>query len=300
MKRSTLIAVASLLWLATAQVTLHAQRNTTPGLPWTYVVEDSIPDYATGPVWDSLEREIRGLYDTLGGGFYEIRYIYRVRFHPHLATILPGDSITVEVPRDPGVSERVTLGTAYKEQRVIRNGSHTYETGWFLSGFRSRDRPELRAAEMNLSEFDRRGRQPSSLDTGYNGDLNFFPSYYKIFGNGLRGSEHDDYGYIIQFVDDVWAPRVSSVADDRRVERALSAYPNPARGREVTVDMPDDWGSVPLTARVYGPDGALLGRSSRDPGARQRVALDADWPPGVYHVAFYRDGGRVAVARFVR
>ena len=290
--------ILSLLLAIVATPEALAQRNLTPGLPWTYIVEDSIPDRAKGPAWDSVEQGIRDVYATLDQRYNEIRHIYRVRFHPGLTTILPGDSIRVEVPRNPGESEIVTLGTATMYRRTTREGDHTFDSGWVIGGFRSNERPELRAATLTFTEGDNTRARPPDQDTFYLAQLKFFPEYFFLQG-GVRGGDTDEYGFMIQFVDSVWAPRISSLASDPAVELALRAYPNPA-SEEVTVDLPDDWATAPLSVRVYGPTGATVARRYCSPGARQSLAVEPTWPSGLYHAAFYRDGGRVAVARFVK
>ena len=275
-----------------------AQRNITPGLPFTYVVEDSIPDYARGPAWDSLEHRIRTYHARLDQRYNEIRYIYRIHCHPDLASITDQDSSTVQVPRNPGESELITLGRAGKYKDVVTVGNHTYEAGWVVSGFQTRQRPELTGATMLLSESDDTAAQPPSPDTTYWGFLKFFPEYYSIKG-GLRGSDGEAYAYLVQFVDSVWAPRIVSTAEVSPPELMLTAYPNPAR-EQVTVELPDDWATLPLSVRVYDPEGHLLARSYEAAARLHHLHLDAAWPNGLYHIAFYRDGGRVAVARVMK
>ena len=274
----------------------------TPGLPWTYVPAGEVPTYAIDTAY---ERHIRDVYAGFGDpDRYEILYLFRIRCHPHLAEVDSAGRLRVEVPRDPGVAEVLTLAGASVRVDSAQYGQYPrYPTGYTVGGFRCAecdDRPELRFAELALSEIDRTARPVDpSQDTSYTGDMKFAPDYYEIYP-APPGSDRDAWAYFVQFVDSVWHPRVSAVPTGRDAFADARAYPCPARaGGTLTVELPASWASAPVTLRVYAPSGALVAREVRAAARRHELRVGPGWPPGAYSVAVYRDGGRYGVLQFV-
>lgn len=267
-----------------AQVPAH---HMTQGLPWTVVDESELPPEA----FDSTYH--KAIIDYIGDNA-EIRYLFRVYFHPELTEII-GGKIYAEIPRDPGVSEIIS----WNRGRIDSSN---------VDGLGSSDRILYRG-----NESDHPSVSPISiitltyviaLDTSlnfypeaYNGLIQFGPATYELFG-GPNGAGAHRYGYFIQVVDSIYHPQVSSVREPfAKVQ--VSAYPNPCTDH-YTIEVPKPWQQKPSTLSIlHGSTGQIVFQNEIPPGQAEITLTDEtlhNLAPGFYTALIRREDGVGGVA----
>lgn len=205
-----------------AQVPAH---HMTPGLPWTVVDESELPPEAI----DSAT--YNSLVDFVNQSD-ELRYLFRVYFHPELTEIVDG-KISAELPRDPGVSEVVHWNRGrIDSSQLDGQGQEDYIR------YRGNDSSHPSLSPFSIFMLTYVIVSDTSLVSypeDYFGTIQFGPAYYALFG-GPTGTGAHRYGYFIQTVDSIYHPQVSSVRE-KISSIQLHAFPNPCRNN-FTINVP--------------------------------------------------------------
>ncbi|MFK8055753.1 MAG: hypothetical protein AB8F78_06495 [Saprospiraceae bacterium] len=294
----SLIRVAGVLLCTVVGLALHAQDFTTQGLPWTYVPNDQVPSYA---IDTAQERVVLDYFPQIPiYSDLEVRYLYRIHFHPLLTEFDSLDRITVELPRNPGESELVVVESGRLTEQIAIFRPDTFHRGYSVGGFRSQQAPELALIQVGVLLID--GTEyPGTQDSIVTGEIRLGPTTYVVHPNFV--GEADAWAYFAQFVDSIWHPPLVSSLEEVELPldaALLNVHPNPARsGSAVNVVVPPDWRNDAVSLRLYDPNGQQVQLTRRGPAATHQVELPEDCTAGVYTWTAYRLGGELAVGRVV-
>ncbi|MFK8057553.1 MAG: hypothetical protein AB8F78_15620 [Saprospiraceae bacterium] len=273
-----------------AQVPAH---HMTQGLPWTVVDESELPPEAL----DSTYRNI--LIDYVGDNA-EIRYLFRVYFHPELTEIID-DKIYAELPREPGITEIVNWNSGrIDSSQIDGTGNNDYI---YYRGNESSHPSISPSSFLNLSYVIGLDSSLGSYPEAYYGLINFAPASYELFG-GPPGSGAHRYGYFIQVVDSIYHPQVSSVREPLSKVQ-VSAYPNPCTNR-FTIDIPELWRQKLSTVTIFQRStGQMVVQNQLTLGQEQinfSEEVISGLTPGIYTAFLRREDGEggVAFTNFVK
>ncbi|MFK8057093.1 MAG: hypothetical protein AB8F78_13300 [Saprospiraceae bacterium] len=267
-----------------AQVPAH---HMTPGLPWTVVDESELPAEAFDSAYHNA------IIDYIGDNA-EIRYLFRVYFHPELTNLVDG-KIYAEIPRDPGVSEIIS----WNRGRIDSSN---------VDGLGNSDRILYRGNESDHPSVSSNSifalTYVIALDTSlsfypeaYNGLIQFGPATYELFG-GPKGAGAHRYGYFIQVVDSIWHPQVSSVREPLSSIQ-VKAYPNPCID-QYTIEIPELWQQKPSTLNIlHGSTGQVVFQVELPLGQAEITLTEEtlnNLAPGFYTAFIRREDGVGGVA----
>ncbi len=295
MKIFSLLPITIIAFI-TGNQSLNAQVPThhmTPGLPWTVVDESELPPEAL----DSAT--YYSLVDWASQSD-EIRYIFRVYFHPELVEITDG-KIYVELPRDPGVSEVV-----FWENGRIDSSDYDNQGNFDIIRYKGNEssHPSLGRFSNFTLTYD------IGLDTVQGGQpedfysfIRFAPSYYTLFG-GPYNQGVNRYGYFIQVVDSIFHPQVSSTRE-KLIPIQVKTFPNPCTDY-FTVGLPELWSQKQSTLTIIQSSTGQMVYQHKLTQGKAKVELKEDvisnLTSGYYAVFIRRDDGEggVAYANFVK
>ena len=285
----TLRAILILIGLAlgsrlNAQVQSH---HMTPGLPWTVVDESELPPEAIDSATYNFIVDLVSQSD-------ELRYLFRVYFHPELIEIVDG-KIYAEIPRDPGVTEVLHWNNGQIDSSQVDGVG---ESDYIRYRGNESDHPNTgQFSNFMLTYVIGIDTSIRSYPETYFGEIQFAPAPYTLFG-GPAGTGAHRYGYFIQVVDSIYHPQVSS-AREPLSKVQVSAYPNPCTNR-FTVDIPELWRQNPSTLTIlHGSTGQVVYQVEL-PLGRAKITLTEETlnklSPGFYAAFIRREDGEGGVA----
>ena len=271
-----------------------AQRNITPGLPWTYVTPDSLP---IGAIDTAFERTIFNI-DSLRS---PVRWAYRVNCHLELTQLTDSNTFFIEVPRDPnafGLTERTeivemlggSLDTSTTSNWIFR----------YLAGFNSASHPEYSFPEINFEQHTRLDVNGNPLFNKYFASLARIPGLNFIIENPAD-TVYRSYAYFLQYVDSVWHPRISSILTPKDAS-TFKTFPNPTTS-QFSIELPADWEPQRegYMLRIYDPTAKLVRvRRIWYTSQLHDLALPPNGPPGLYTLTLHGEQGELAVGRVMK
>ena len=272
-----------------------AQRNTTPGLPWTVVTPDSLPAGAIDTAF--INRLFR--VDQIDSSNF--RWVYRVNCHIELTHITDSNTFFIEVPRDPnafGFSERneiIEMRGAFVDTSTTSNWIFRY-----IAGLNSASHPEYSTPNVEFGEDTLLDENGNPLFTTYFASLSRVPGLNIIIENP-EDTVYRNYAYFLQYVDSIWHPRISSLVNPKQAS-SFKAYPSPTTG-QFSIELPNEWASKRegFMMRVYDPTAALVEtRRIWYVSSLQDLRLPSNGPPGLYTVTLYDERGELAVGRVMK
>ena len=272
-----------------------AQRNTTPGLPWTYVTPDSVPVGAFDTAFVNTFFNVDSLANN------DIRWVYIINCHIELTNITDSNTFFIEVPRDPGAfglterTEMVEMRNAFSDTIT---GTSFFSAG--ISGQNSASHPEYFFPEVSFSQFIALDERGNSLDTIYEGRVVRAPNLNVILPNNSDSSFHT-YAYFLQIVDSIFHPQISSILTPKNAS-SFNTFPNPTTS-QFSIELPTDWETKKegYMLRIYDPTAKLIEvQRIWYASSLENLALPKDGPPGLYTVTLYDERGELALGRVLK
>lgn len=281
---STICIFISHRQVLNAQVPAH---HMTQGLPWTVVDESEVPPEGNDTTTYNFIVDLVSQSD-------ELRYLFRVYFHPELVEIVDG-KISAELPRDPGVTEIIQWdGGIIDSSQIDGSGNEDYIR---FRGFGSSNPNTSPFSTFMLTYVIGIDTSIRSYPETYYGEIQFAPAAYTLFGGPAATGAHR-YGYFIQVVDSIFHPQVSSVREPLSPIQ-VKAYPNPCTD-QYTIEVPKPWQQKPSTLSIlHGSTGQIVFQNEIPPGQAEITLTDEtlhNLAPGFYTALIRREDGVGGVA----